>query len=88
MTAIEIVQRYFDSWNSHDPSAVLATFTEGGTYDDSASNGPLSSGGIAVILKLHKRLQDGGQELILTNLSGRVRTVFHYAGLESVFTIK
>ena len=42
MTAIEIAQQYFDRWNSRDPAAVLATFVEGGTYSDPASDGPLS----------------------------------------------
>jgi steroid delta-isomerase-like uncharacterized protein len=29
-----IVQKYFDGWNNHDADAIVATFTDGGTYND------------------------------------------------------
>lgn len=34
MDPIDVVQQYFDAWNAHDPSAVIATFAPGGTYSD------------------------------------------------------
>jgi steroid delta-isomerase-like uncharacterized protein len=32
MTALEITQRETDAWNRHDADALVALFTEGGTY--------------------------------------------------------
>ncbi len=36
MNAVDVVQRYFNAWNAHDPEGVVATFVEGGTYSDPA----------------------------------------------------
>lgn len=33
----DIVMRYFDAWNRHDPDAIVASFDEGGTYSDPAA---------------------------------------------------
>jgi len=42
MSALDIAQKYFDGWNQRDARAVLATFADGGTYQDPTTNGPLS----------------------------------------------
>ena len=34
MNAIEVVKRYFDTWNRHDADAIVALFAEGGTYSN------------------------------------------------------
>lgn len=34
MKNMKIAQAYFDAWNHRDAQAILATFTEGGTYSD------------------------------------------------------
>ncbi len=34
MNAMEIAQRYFEAWNSHDAEAIVGAFAEGGTYSD------------------------------------------------------
>lgn len=47
----------------------------------------ISSAGIAVLLKTYKRLSDSGASLKLTNVSPRVKTVLHYAGLHTIFAI-
>ena len=47
MAAIDVAQRYFDAWNSRDPSAIVATFTEGGTYNDPTSGGTLTGQALA-----------------------------------------
>jgi len=39
MSAIDVVQRYFDAWNAHDPTAVVATFAADGTYSDPGVQG-------------------------------------------------
>jgi steroid delta-isomerase-like uncharacterized protein len=34
MTPDDVAQLYFDAWNAHDSTAVMATFAPGGTYKD------------------------------------------------------
>ena len=34
MTNLEVAQKYFDAWNRRDPSSIVATFLDGGTYND------------------------------------------------------
>jgi anti-sigma B factor antagonist len=48
----------------------------------------ISSGGIGALLETQKRLQDSGNRLVLTNLTPAVKLVFHYAGLEEIFSIR
>lgn len=47
MEASDVVQRYFDAWNRHDPTALVATFVEGGTYSDPNIPKGLSGSAIA-----------------------------------------
>lgn len=46
MSNAETVQRYFDSWNRHDASGLVATFAAGGTYQDPTTEGPLAGDAI------------------------------------------
>jgi steroid delta-isomerase-like uncharacterized protein len=48
---VEIAQRYFDAWNQHDASAIIATFAEGGTYADPATPGPLTGAAIGAYVQ-------------------------------------
>jgi steroid delta-isomerase-like uncharacterized protein len=41
------LDRYFDAWNSHDPDAAVAALTDGGTYEDPMTGGPLSGDAFA-----------------------------------------
>lgn len=34
---MDIIKRYVEAWNNHDEGALLSVFTEGGTYQDSAT---------------------------------------------------
>jgi steroid delta-isomerase-like uncharacterized protein len=34
MNPLDVAYTYFDAWNRRDPAAIVATFTEGGTYSD------------------------------------------------------
>jgi len=47
----------------------------------------ISSAGISVLLRVSKRLDDGGFRLRFVNLTHSVRNVFRYAGLDKVFGI-
>jgi len=42
MSIDSALERYFDSWNSHVPEQVPAAITEGGTYEDPTTGGPLT----------------------------------------------
>ena len=42
MTLQTALDRYFDSWNSHEPQHVVDALTDGGTYEDPTTGGPLS----------------------------------------------
>ncbi len=42
MSGLDVAQEYFDAWNRRDPAGIVATFSEGGTYNDPVSNGDLS----------------------------------------------
>ena len=43
MNASEIVKHHFDAWNRRDADAIVATFTEGGTY-----TAPIAGQGLTV----------------------------------------
>jgi steroid delta-isomerase-like uncharacterized protein len=36
------LERYFDAWNGHDPEQAVAALTDGGTYEDPTTGGPLA----------------------------------------------
>jgi len=36
------LEHYFDAWNSHQPERVAEALTDGGTYEDPTTGGPLS----------------------------------------------
>jgi len=42
MQPIDIAQQYFEAWQRHDAAAIVATFAEGGTYSDPATDQPLT----------------------------------------------
>ncbi|MGO9944917.1 MAG: hypothetical protein ACLPIC_19445 [Rhodoblastus sp.] len=42
MGNIEQTRRYFKAWSDRDADAVLATFIEGGTYQDCMTGGPVA----------------------------------------------
>lgn len=42
MTSLELANRYFGAWNSHDANAIVALFGDTGTYTDPTTNGALA----------------------------------------------
>ena len=42
MTLQTALDRYFDSWNSHEPQQVVDALADGGTYEDPTTGGPIS----------------------------------------------
>jgi anti-sigma B factor antagonist len=47
----------------------------------------ISSAGLGVLLKTHKRLVGAGQGLKLVNVSHHIKDVFKYSGFDKLFTI-
>ena len=50
MPLLEALDRYFASWNDHDPEGLMASLTEDGTYEDPNTGGPVSREKCAGIL--------------------------------------
>jgi steroid delta-isomerase-like uncharacterized protein len=47
MQPVDVARHYFNAWNRHDPTAILATFAEGGSYSDPTTGGALRGEAIA-----------------------------------------
>lgn len=48
----------------------------------------ISSAGLGVLLRTHKRLMQGSGGLTLVNVSAHIRDIFTYSGFDKLFTIK
>jgi steroid delta-isomerase-like uncharacterized protein len=47
MALTDALDRYFDAWNSHEPARVVEALTDGGTYEDPTTGGPLGGDALA-----------------------------------------
>ena len=47
MSLTDALDRYFAAWNDHDPAAVVRSLTDGGSYADPATGGPLMGDALA-----------------------------------------
>jgi steroid delta-isomerase-like uncharacterized protein len=47
MALTDALDRYLDAWNDHDPAGVVASLTDGGTYEDPTTGGPLNGDALA-----------------------------------------
>lgn len=61
---------------------------EGGCQLDMQQLEYISSAGLGVLLKTHKRLMAGGQGLILVNVSKHINDIFKYSGFDNLFEIR
>lgn len=48
----------------------------------------ISSAGLGVLLKTHKRLMTGGKGLVLVNVSKHINDIFKYSGFDNLFEIR
>lgn len=62
--------------------------TSGTVTLDCAALNYLSSAGLGVLLKTHKRLLGAGGKLRLTGVNGHLLDIFNYSGLSEVFEIE
>jgi steroid delta-isomerase-like uncharacterized protein len=47
MALDDALDRYFNAWNAHDPDGVVAALTDGGTYEDPTTGGPITGAALA-----------------------------------------
>ena len=70
MNPLEIAQQYFNGWNAHDPSAVLATLGDEGTYTDPMTGGPLRGEALAGYMNvLYEAFPDTSFEIVTAGLA-------------------
>lgn len=48
----------------------------------------ISSAGLGVLLKTHKRLMADGRGLVLVNVSKHINDIFKYSGFDNLFEIR
>lgn len=48
----------------------------------------ISSAGLGVLLRTHKRLSDDGSGLRLVNVNSHIRDIFSYSGFDKLFEIE
>ena len=71
MNAIEVAQRYIDAWNRHDADAIVASFAEGGTYNNPDAGQGLTGEAIADFAKgVFAALPDVSFEIVSIGDSG------------------
>jgi steroid delta-isomerase-like uncharacterized protein len=73
MNALEVTQRSFDAWNSHDADAIVALYAEGGTYRaPRAGKEPLTGKAIADYAKaVWRAYPDMSLDIISSGDTGR-----------------
>lgn len=47
----------------------------------------ISSAGLGVLLKTHKRLMDSGNGIVLINVNHHIHDIFRYSGFDKLFEI-
>lgn len=61
---------------------------ESGCELDMAQLEYISSAGLGVLLKTHKRLMSDGSGLVLVNVSKHINDIFKYSGFDNLFEIR
>ncbi len=51
MPVLDSIQHYFDGWNNRDVNAILASLTEGGTYEDPSTGQPIAGPALRKYIK-------------------------------------
>lgn len=77
----------FDASQVEKAAPVFESIEESVTADLSGLD-YISSAGIGVIVKAHKRLHASGHAIRLVNPTPHVRNVFHYAGLAGILGLE
>jgi steroid delta-isomerase-like uncharacterized protein len=65
------LERYFDAWNSHEAEQVPAALTEGGTYEDPTTGGPLTGDALtANVTGVYEGFPDVHFEIVSVSTNG------------------
>ena len=83
---INIVGR-LDAAHAPDAQAFLDTI-DGRCEVDMGQLEYISSAGLGVLLKTHKRLMSGGEGLVLVNVGSHINDIFKYSGFDKLFEIR
>lgn len=62
--------------------------TEGSCTVDMAALDYISSAGLGVLLRTHKRMMGGGSGLELVNVNSHINDIFSYSGFDKLFKIR
>lgn len=76
-----------DAANAENALTFLDT-VEGQCVIDMGSLEYISSAGLGVLLRTHKRVMAGGTGLKLVNVSPHIRDIFTYSGFDKLFEIE
>jgi len=61
---------------------------EGNCAIDMAGLDYISSAGLGVLLRMHKRMMGGGSGLELVNVNSHINDIFSYSGFDKLFKIR
>jgi len=82
-----VVSGRLDAANAENALAFL-NGVEGTCVIDMSGLEYISSAGLGVLLRTHKRLLGGGSGLKLTNVNPHIRDIFTYSGFDKLFEIE
>jgi steroid delta-isomerase-like uncharacterized protein len=71
MTIDRALDRYFDAWNSLEPTEVVDALTDGGTYEDPTTGGPVSGDALSAnVAGVYTRFPDVHFEIVSVAANG------------------
>jgi len=82
-----VVNGRLDAANAETALAFLNKLT-GECVIDMGTLEYISSAGLGVLLRTHKRLSGGGEGLKLVNVSPHIKDIFSYSGFDRLFEIE
>lgn len=82
-----VVSGRLDAANAEKALAFLQGI-EGHCEIDMTALEYISSAGLGVLLRTHKRLSDDGSGLRLVNVNSHIRDIFSYSGFDKLFEIE
>lgn len=76
----------FDAAQAADAGLIFDGVTQTCTVDMTDLD-YISSAGLGILLSVHKRLLDSGQQMTLKNMNQYIRRIFQISGLDKVFIV-
>ena len=80
LTAEQSARAYLDAWNARDARAIVATFAEGGTYEDPTTSGPIPGAAIGEYASvLWRAFPDLSFDIVHVAAAGQDRVVAEWS---------